>query len=282
MSLPHPAMTSGTFAALCRTSKETLRHYKDIGLLLPAAEGDNGYQYYEPEQFFDYYLIHILKKTGTPLAQIRSYMQHQTPGSLLELLEQQQQKLTQEIHELSQMQQVLHHAASSIREGLSGRYPTEQPAVLQLEEEHLIAIPVTELEHSPNDTDRALISLLHKYVSVCRQEGLAADYQTGAILPLDSLLHGTHNATHIYTRVDAPSHSCYYRNKPAGRYLTLLDRGHWDTTGTYRTLAAYIRTHALTVTGPVYAYDLAGYLLNGVEENTMSLLMIPLSENDGR
>ena len=60
-------------------------------------------------------MIHILKKTGTPLAQIRSYMQHQTLGSLLELLEQQQQKLTQEIHELSQMQQVLHHAASSIR-----------------------------------------------------------------------------------------------------------------------------------------------------------------------
>ena len=43
-------LTSGAFAALCGTTKETLRHYKDIGLLLPVHQGDNGYFYYDVEQ----------------------------------------------------------------------------------------------------------------------------------------------------------------------------------------------------------------------------------------
>ena len=40
-------LTSGAFAALCGTTKETLRHYKDISLLSPAHQGDNGYFYYD-------------------------------------------------------------------------------------------------------------------------------------------------------------------------------------------------------------------------------------------
>ena len=48
-------LTSGAFAALCGTTKETLRHYKDIGLLSPAHQGDNSYFYYDVEQFYDFY-----------------------------------------------------------------------------------------------------------------------------------------------------------------------------------------------------------------------------------
>ena len=42
-------LTSGAFAELCGTTKETLRHYKDMGLLLPAHRGDNNYSYYDVE-----------------------------------------------------------------------------------------------------------------------------------------------------------------------------------------------------------------------------------------
>ena len=35
-------LASGAFAALCGTTKETLRHYKDIGLLSPAHQGNSG------------------------------------------------------------------------------------------------------------------------------------------------------------------------------------------------------------------------------------------------
>ena len=59
-------LTSGAFAALCGTTKETLRHYKDIGLLSPAHQGDNGYFYYDVEQFYDFMLSPSFARRGHP------------------------------------------------------------------------------------------------------------------------------------------------------------------------------------------------------------------------
>ena len=39
-------LKAGEFAQLCRTTKEALRHYDRIGLLCPAARGENGYKLY--------------------------------------------------------------------------------------------------------------------------------------------------------------------------------------------------------------------------------------------
>lgn len=266
--------TSGEFAKLCNTSKVTLRHYKEIGLLLPTFEGENGYQYYEAEQFYDYYLIHILKKTGTPLAQIHSYMENQNPSSLLELLRRQRQKLQQEMQELEQMEQVVLRSMENIEQGINGKFSQNTPSVLFLEEEHLIAIPVSEL--SEEDEELAFISLLHKYSSVCLTESLITDYQTGAILNGDDFCSGKQTVTHIYTKIDKPSDSPYYRHKPAGYYLTFLDRGHWDTRASFEVLLQYMKENQIRANGAVFEYDLAGYLLNGQEKNTMSLFMIPV------
>ncbi len=40
MALEKGWLTSGAFAELCGTTRETLRHYKDIGLLNPAHQGE--------------------------------------------------------------------------------------------------------------------------------------------------------------------------------------------------------------------------------------------------
>ena len=82
-------MTSGAFAALCGTTKETLRHYKDIGPLSPARQGDNGYFYYDAEQFYDFFAISIFRRTGTPLEEVRRCLLGQdAAGTLAQLLEQ--------------------------------------------------------------------------------------------------------------------------------------------------------------------------------------------------
>ena len=43
--MPDDLLKAGEFAHLCGTTKETLRHYKDIGLLMPVAKAENGYIY---------------------------------------------------------------------------------------------------------------------------------------------------------------------------------------------------------------------------------------------
>ena len=136
-------MTSGAFAALCGATKETLRHYKDLGLLLPAHRGENGYFYYDAEQFYDFYAIAIFRQTGTPLAEIRRCLGRQDAGETLDLLRVQREALEEERRRLEQMDFVL---SGMIRNLELGGAPDLEPRRAWFPREHLLALPAEELE----------------------------------------------------------------------------------------------------------------------------------------
>ncbi len=68
-------LKTGEFAYLCGTTKETLRHYKNIGLLCPVAYAENGYALYSPLQLSDYLLIASLQHAGCSLLEIKGYLE---------------------------------------------------------------------------------------------------------------------------------------------------------------------------------------------------------------
>ena len=63
--------TTGQFAKLCKTTKETLRHYNNIGLLIPEAKSENGYKQYSFGQMFQFFYIETLKDAGCSLQVIK-------------------------------------------------------------------------------------------------------------------------------------------------------------------------------------------------------------------
>jgi DNA-binding transcriptional MerR regulator len=61
----------GAFARLCRLSVKRLRHYDDMGLLVPAwVDPDSGYRYYRPEQARDAAVIGLLRSLDVSLPTI--------------------------------------------------------------------------------------------------------------------------------------------------------------------------------------------------------------------
>ena len=270
-------LTSGDFAALCGTTKETLRHYKDLGLLSPARRGENGYFYYDPEQFYDYYAIAIFRQTGTPLEEIRRCLRGQDAAGTLSLLLEQRERLAEERRKLEQMEFVL----SGMIGGLElGAEPDLVPRTARFEAEHLLALPAEELEGlmDPGAGDEAmLMTVLERCRDLCRAYGLRTDYQLGAIhRPGEPAGPGTisHLTMRVAERTDCP----YYREKPAGTYLHLCCRGRWDLTRGYAALARCLVDRGLEAVGSVYAGDLAGFILNGVEANAATLLSLTRSE----
>jgi DNA-binding transcriptional MerR regulator len=67
-------LKSGEFARICDTTKETLRHYHNIGLLSPAHIADNGYRYYSDKQLIEFFFIAGLQSAGCSLDEIREYL----------------------------------------------------------------------------------------------------------------------------------------------------------------------------------------------------------------
>ena len=267
-------LTSGAFAALCGTTKETLRHYKDVGLLLPAHQGGNGYFYYDVEQFYDFYAISIFRQTGTPLEEIRRCLRGQDTAQTLDLLREQRSRLEAERQKLEHMDFVLSSALRNLEFG-----PDMVPQTAWFESEHLLAIPAGELEGlmSPAASEEEmLIAVLERCRALCGQYGVQTDFQLGAIHQPGEQ-GGPGEISHLYTRIKEKADFPYYMEKPAGHYLSVCCRGRWDISEGYAALEAHIRRQGLHTAGPFYACDLAGFMLNSVEKNAASMISVGLS-----
>ncbi len=270
-------LTSGRFAALCGTTKETLRHYKDLNLLVPAHQGENGYFYYDLEQFYDFYAVSIFRQTGTPLEKIRLCLQGQDAAGTLDLLQAQRQKLEQERLKLEEMDFTLSGMIHNLRLGV---LPDMLPKTAWFKEEHLLALPAEALERELDASageDALLIAILEQCGKICQHYGLQTDYQLGAI-HRPGTRADLATITHLYTRIREWADFPYYQEKPAGNYLYLCCRGRWDISEGYAALWAHIREHGLPVTGNFYACDLAGFILNGVEKNAASMISVRLED----
>ena len=271
-------LTSGAFAALCGATKETLRHYKDVGLLLPAYQGDNGYFYYDVEQFYDFYAISIFRQTGTPLEEIRRCLRGQDTAKTLELLREQRARLEAERQKLEHMDFVLSGALRNLELGPG---PDMVPRTAWFDREHLLALPVGELEGlmTPADSeDETLIVVLERCRALCSQYGIQTDFQLGAIHQPGEQ-GGPGAISHLYTRIREKEDFPHYKEKPAGNYLYLCCRGRWDISAGYATLNRCILEQGLEITGDFYACDLAGFILNSVEKNAASMISVRLLDS---
>lgn len=270
-------LTSGGFAKLCGTTKETLRHYKDICLLSPAHQGDNGYFYYDVEQFYDFYAIAIFRQTGTPLDEIRRCLQGQDAAQTLALLREQRGRLEAEWRKLEHMDFVL---SSALRNLEFGPVSDMAPQTAWFEAEHLLALPAEELEGLMTPAaseDEMLIVVLERCQALCEQYGIQTDFQLGAIHQPGEK-GGPGAISHLYTRIKEKADFPYYMEKPAGHYLYLCCRGRWDISEGYSALKSYIQKQGLDITGNFYACDLAGFILNSVEKNAASMISVQLLE----
>ena len=80
-------ITTGEFAKLTGVTKHTLFYYDKIGLFSPEIKKENGYRLYSFEQLEVFDVIQILRELDMPLEEIREYMDHRSPGRLLELFQ---------------------------------------------------------------------------------------------------------------------------------------------------------------------------------------------------
>ena len=271
-------LTTGAFAALCGTTKETLRHYKDEGLLRPAHQGANGYFYYDVEQFYDFYAISIFRQTGTPLEKIRRCLRGQDTAQTLALLREQRTQLEAERQKLEHMDFVLSGALRNLEFGPG---PDMVPRTGWFDREHLLALPVGELEGlmTPADSeDETLIIVLERCRALCIQYGIQTDFQLGAIHQPGEQ-GGPGAISHLYTRIKEKADFPYYKEKPAGNYLYLCCRGRWDISAGYAALNRCILERGLETIGDFYACDLAGFILNSVEKNAASMISVRLLDS---
>lgn len=102
----------GEFARLSALSVHQLRHYHEVGLLMPAAvDEESGYRYYEGAQVTRAEVIAILRSIDTPLQEIRSVLADPRKEIVDRTLDSQRARLERRLNEARDRLQLLEKIA---------------------------------------------------------------------------------------------------------------------------------------------------------------------------
>lgn len=250
-------LTTGEFAKLCKTTKETLFHYDRENLLLPKHVSENGYRYYGMEQFFDFSMITMLKDTGSSLKEIREHIHNTDVGDFLSLLEEKLQVVKQERAKLAQRETILRDMSTQTHEALHLAYDAFS---VQEQEEERLEIVVTKgtAQDSLFDYVRRTVEYIDFYD---KQERMPRN-PFGVILDWADVEKGQYFERYYFSRATRSTPRSLLHVKPAGNYAVLVHKGTVEThMKTLEALLREIKNAGLTAAGNCYCYDMLSYIL---------------------
>ena len=260
--MPEVVFTTREFARLCETTKDTLFHYEEVGLLKPRRRA-NGYREYTAEDFFMFNIIQVLQQTGSSLEEIGEHLAHHDTERTLALFEEKRRQLAAKRQQLEQMEHFLAQNIAVMEFAMQAVY--DEPKVEEQPEERLLVVPLAAGE---GDNLEGITLRLSDHFKTCRQGGLLDRFPLGSIIPYANVLVGSDEESYFTSQVPEDFTGGPLVTKPKGRYATLLHKGDYASFGQgYAILLEYIRRERLTVTGDCYVRDLVSYLASSVEEH---------------
>jgi DNA-binding transcriptional MerR regulator len=232
------------FARFARTTRDTLLHYDRLGLLSPVARGENNYRYYSNAQLTMVNLIRTLQQLGMPLSEIKRLKDRRTPDLVVAVLENQMQKIDDEIERWVRARKLLGHLSNTIRAGLGAN-----TARFSIAHHPAEAIVLGELNDYAGGRDfyDALLSFYYK----CSEKypNMDLNYPVWAV----------YSEERVRERDWARPDRYYFHNpegydkKPAALYATGCARGRYDRDhGLFDRLSEYIEENGYEICGPAY------------------------------
>ncbi len=154
----------GEFSKICQVSVKALRHWSDIGLLIPAQiDEQTGYRYYGIEQIQQVNRIQALKTMGLSLPEIADLLaQHMSSDEIRRLLVIKQRELQQEMKDVAERLAVIESRLKQIDR--AGVIPGYETVLKPVAEQKIIAIRETVADME------ALVTLLEETHPYARQK----------------------------------------------------------------------------------------------------------------
>lgn len=129
----------GEVCKLFNTTRDTLIHYENMGLVSPKKDNSNGYRYYDIEDLNCLTDIFFLKKLNLPLTDINKAIKNSTPSDILEIINDKEKHIEEEINKLKELQRTLHSMKLNVQSCINNQGKLE----LKNEKENFLFIEIT-------------------------------------------------------------------------------------------------------------------------------------------
>lgn len=239
--------------------KDTLFHYEQIGILKPELIKENGYRYYSMNQLFTFDIISVLKECGTPLKEIKDYIEHQDTDYFLTILKSKKDQLAKEQKKIQRMQILLENTIALTNRALRTECGT--PWLEECSEEYLIAVSI---DHETPHLDRERMNKLRLLLDYLADNNLGDEYPLSSIILKKHLEENQLIEDYYCSRLSESIDSEYLFIKPRGKYAIITHKGSYETIkDSYKKLIDYIRENNWQISGNSYEHELLNYLAVG-------------------
>lgn len=265
----------GDVAKMFHLSVSSLRHYENIGLVLPEyISPESGYRYYSTEQFEILNTIRYLRALDMPLSEIENFLENRDIDCMEEKLLQQKEIVIQKQQELKRIEKKIEHRLNWIHDAQS--IALNEVSIIKLPETKIVwvdnplkiegyldmEVPIRELDQS----DAEAVVFLGKVGVGISKEHLSErniENYDGAFLLLDQ--------EDIYAGKTTIL--------PESLGIRIRFRGsHAEAAKQYEILFEYIDKHQLEVTGFSREVTLIDYGITNKQEKFVTEICIPVRE----
>ena len=272
-------LTTGQFAKLCETTKETIMHYRRIGILMPISISETGYCYYSPFQFYDYMCIKTLQSTGSPLNEIKEYQQLDY-HTYLDLLKEKQLSYKKYFEEEFP---IIKKTYKALKNELS---------ILSTLKDKGIGTPFLEeqaeeyMYESLCEWDSATygwITALKKHIKLREQNKLSDDMIIFSAFNYEDFFNANNRNFYYCSRLKKkPEDDIPYRKKPEGTYLSIYSNWPWEMLKmVFDTLIDHTNQHLLCITGDFYVAQTMGKISSTKFSNAFAKISVLVQKKHG-
>ena len=241
-------LTISEFGKLAGVSRKTLIYYDKIGLFCPeTVDPESGYRYYSYPQLDVISAIYALKEIGTPLKDIKIYLDERTPERLVALFEERKAKIDAEICSLKRISDMMGSRIEMTR--ASSTIDTGKISVEYMPAERIFISP-----DISNVDDESIWDIIQEFYEYCALYNISYGYPVGDIVSMESLLRGEwHFPTWYFARLDEPMALPHIGLRPAGYYAVgYIYRNYDSVDELYEQINAYIEENGLVIDGCGY------------------------------
>ena len=252
----------GDFSRMTHLSVKALRHYHDVGLLVPAEiDRSSGYRYYRPEQVPTAQVIRRFRDLGMPVDEVRAVLQAPDPTIRNEVimahLDRMQEQLTQTAATVTSLRQLLDPV----------------PSVLSVEYRTVAATPALVVAETVTveESVQWWAETFEELYRVAADTGAAPAGPGGALFPGE--FYELEKADLVaYLPLHGPASGGSHRARPdvvpGAELAVALHRGPFaDIDRTYGELGLHVAEAAIGVEGPIREH----YLVTGLDTPDESL-----------
>ena len=245
---------TGEFAKLCNTTKDTLFHYDDIGLLKPVKIAPNGYRYYSVNQAYLFDMISLLKEIGMNLSEIKTYMNKRDTNTFLNMLKEKDKQMRKEIERLKHFRHLLKNTINITQTAFD--VETDKIFFINKEEEYFIVTPGETIR-----TEKMICEAIFSHIDYCTKHNYSYTFMIGEIIGEENITNRTFKTTYYSTKIDKKVKSKQLYIKPAGKYAIKYIWGSYDgLICEYAIFVDELIQNNYRVHGDIYEEDLLNYL----------------------